>query len=524
MGNVAFITTELEKQSVHQAPAQKNKEGLSFIDNLKKSQADLVSLFGSNKLAKGSQSSFSAFSSLTTTKDKAYSPLQNHGHKKDETLMAKFNDKKSSILTSKINEHSKESEILSPWKEKSSPLNDDKNKTLASKEKTQMQSGERTEKKEKPSQQDELNEDVVAAANPTAVNQTNQSQTTSAESQAQGQQGQTQAQAQSQGQASGQQAQGQPQMTTEQMMQQMTAEGMTAEDSKVLSQMKDASASAKQEAAVAKFIDNLRNAQQTNQQHQNSNMMQKFIQRQLTVSYQDMMNKVPQPIQQQLGQMQMTGVHEQTNLTINQNQLHQLQLIEQSQSGQEMSNQNQQDSSQTDAKTTQQTESAQNSAQSAQSTKFTIQSQSGGERMQLIQSVMKRIRLMHLNGKSEIKMALNPKELGNMFMKMSSQDGQMNLQLFTDNHAAKAALESSMGQLKQMLQEQGFNLNHVSVEVSPEHPGMGNSHGHNEAQHEAQRKNSKKSLKVSLEEDDIDNEKDELERRILSSHMVNYLV
>jgi flagellar hook-length control protein FliK len=87
--------------------------------------------------------------------------------------------------------------------------------------------------------------------------------------------------------------------------------------------------------------------------------------------------------------------------------------------------------------------------------------------------LLERMRLMRQDGQNQIRMSLQPAELGRVSLQLLQKDQALHLQIFTETFMAKDLLESQMGQLKQSLQQQGLQLQQFLVEVNPDRAGNG---------------------------------------------------
>ncbi|MBT9548278.1 MAG: flagellar hook-length control protein FliK [Candidatus Sericytochromatia bacterium] len=90
-----------------------------------------------------------------------------------------------------------------------------------------------------------------------------------------------------------------------------------------------------------------------------------------------------------------------------------------------------------------------------------------------------RIRLLRQAGQSQMRLNLQPAELGRVSLQIVQKEQELHLHIFTDTVMAKELLESQIGQLKQSLMQQGLHLQQCQIEVNPEHnehSGQGFSH------------------------------------------------
>jgi len=90
-----------------------------------------------------------------------------------------------------------------------------------------------------------------------------------------------------------------------------------------------------------------------------------------------------------------------------------------------------------------------------------------------------RIRLLRQAGQNQMRLNLQPAELGRVSLQIVQKEQELHLHIFTDTVMAKELLESQIGQLKQSLMQQGLHLQQCQIEVNPEHnehSGQGFSH------------------------------------------------
>jgi hypothetical protein len=72
------------------------------------------------------------------------------------------------------------------------------------------------------------------------------------------------------------------------------------------------------------------------------------------------------------------------------------------------------------------------------------------------------------NGGGEIKMALKPEGLGQVKLKVSVNDGQVSVEMLTENDAAKRMLEKGLSDLKSSLAAQELKVESLKVDVGQE--------------------------------------------------------
>mgnify|MGYP005837662377 CR=1 FL=1 len=85
------------------------------------------------------------------------------------------------------------------------------------------------------------------------------------------------------------------------------------------------------------------------------------------------------------------------------------------------------------------------------------------DKNELLQQVIQRVQVDLKPGQTEMRMNLKPENLGQLQMKLVLEDGKVTAQFLTSNQNVKEALENSLSQLRQSLQEQGIRVEKLSV-------------------------------------------------------------
>lgn len=116
----------------------------------------------------------------------------------------------------------------------------------------------------------------------------------------------------------------------------------------------------------------------------------------------------------------------------------------------------------------------------------------------------------------ELNVALSPKELGDMNIKIVEQHGTMIAEIKVDNEKAKEFILNEIGELKDSLEEQGLNVADVKVDIRQDN---------HEAQMQQERQKSSKRIQEILATfEDKDMEEEVSETPILSDSEVDYMV
>lgn len=119
-----------------------------------------------------------------------------------------------------------------------------------------------------------------------------------------------------------------------------------------------------------------------------------------------------------------------------------------------------------------------------------------------------------LSQTKEINIALSPKELGNMNVKIVEDHGVMVAEIKVDNQKAKDFILNEIGELKNSLEDQGLNVADVKVDIRQDN---------HEAQMQQERQKSSKRIQEILAS--FDEEEEEMTQPLISSDSeVDYMV
>lgn len=120
-----------------------------------------------------------------------------------------------------------------------------------------------------------------------------------------------------------------------------------------------------------------------------------------------------------------------------------------------------------------------------------------------------------LSQTKEINIALSPKELGNMNIKIVEDHGTMVAEIKVDNQKAKDFILNEIGELKNSLEDQGLNVVDVKVDIRQDN---------HEAQMQQERQKSSKRIQEILASFDEEEEEEMTEPLISSDSEVDYMV
>ncbi len=85
---------------------------------------------------------------------------------------------------------------------------------------------------------------------------------------------------------------------------------------------------------------------------------------------------------------------------------------------------------------------------------------------QLAQSIVKQANIMSQQGKTVVNMKLQPDALGSVTLQVSSEGGKISAQFNVKTVDARAYLEASVPQIKQVLETNGITVSHLNVSLS----------------------------------------------------------
>lgn len=84
----------------------------------------------------------------------------------------------------------------------------------------------------------------------------------------------------------------------------------------------------------------------------------------------------------------------------------------------------------------------------------------------IVNQIMEKIKVSIKPEISEVKMILKPEQLGEVSLKIATQNGIVTAQFIAENQKVKEIIEANFNQLKDMLNEQGINVGALEVNVS----------------------------------------------------------
>jgi flagellar hook-length control protein FliK len=100
---------------------------------------------------------------------------------------------------------------------------------------------------------------------------------------------------------------------------------------------------------------------------------------------------------------------------------------------------------------------------------------SGTEKQESIQQLMKQAQYMMKKGGGEAKITMNPEGLGEIHMKVTVNEGKVNLEMSAQTKEAKKLIESSMDELRSGLGQHKLTMDQVKVDVGNQTASDSNS-------------------------------------------------
>ncbi len=97
------------------------------------------------------------------------------------------------------------------------------------------------------------------------------------------------------------------------------------------------------------------------------------------------------------------------------------------------------------------------------------QGENRSQKIENMQSIIKQARAVVDDGGGSMEIHLQPEGLGKVHLKVAVNDGQVNVEMMTDNHLAKKALEEGILDIKQALEGHKLLVETVKVEMSPDY-------------------------------------------------------
>ena len=130
-------------------------------------------------------------------------------------------------------------------------------------------------------------------------------------------------------------------------------------------------------------------------------------------------------------------------------------------------------------------------------------------------SFIEQVDVKVLSQTKEINIALSPRELGNMNVKIVEQHGMMVAEIKVDNEKAKDFILNEINDLRNSLEEQGLNVADVKVDIRQDN---------HETQMQQERQKSSRRIQEILASFDEEEEEETIEPLMSSNSEVDYMV
>jgi len=86
--------------------------------------------------------------------------------------------------------------------------------------------------------------------------------------------------------------------------------------------------------------------------------------------------------------------------------------------------------------------------------------------LQVAQNIIRQVKVMALDGKTVVNVKLEPESLGSVVLRVVSQDGKISADFNVRTQDARAYLDASVPQMRQVLQSNGVTVSNVTVNLS----------------------------------------------------------
>lgn len=122
-------------------------------------------------------------------------------------------------------------------------------------------------------------------------------------------------------------------------------------------------------------------------------------------------------------------------------------------------------------------------ADTAHATAQTQAAETAKPHAKIMNQIVEKASILQFPNSTQTKISLNPKELGNVDIKLTMHESSVTASILVENHGVKQVVEANLAQLKHALQQQGITVDEMQVSV--DHQGKGNSQNPNHSQQEA---------------------------------------
>lgn len=118
----------------------------------------------------------------------------------------------------------------------------------------------------------------------------------------------------------------------------------------------------------------------------------------------------------------------------------------------------------------------------------------------IVDVVVENFKTLRLPGRCEMRIKLNPQELGEITIKLVLEKGQVSASISADKKETFALLQSNIQILQEKLQSSGVDLHHVSVNLAQEDGGEGARRGFNRNEEEKNEEEFESIFEDALDE------------------------
>ena len=132
---------------------------------------------------------------------------------------------------------------------------------------------------------------------------------------------------------------------------------------------------------------------------------------------------------------------------------------------------------------------------------------------EIISQIMDKIKVSVKSDVSEIKMLLKPEQLGEVSLKIATQNGIVTAQFIAESQKVKEIIEANFNQLKDILSEQGINVGSLEVNVS--------DNGNNEQKFNMFEQNNNKSKNIFKEEFETENQDEKIDNEVKGDILID---
>lgn len=122
-------------------------------------------------------------------------------------------------------------------------------------------------------------------------------------------------------------------------------------------------------------------------------------------------------------------------------------------------------------------------ADAAHATAQTQAAEAAKPHAKVMSQIVEKASILQFPNSTQTKISLNPKELGNVDIKLTMHESSVTASILVENHAVKQVVEANLAQLKHALQQQGITVDEMQVTVDQQNKD--NSQNPNHPQQEA---------------------------------------